>query len=93
MTNLVDRIVASDSPILIATHERQVKQLEEPRLLLEAKIEKCRTFDTSIEKINRTTLEFLENPLKYWVSSDLEGKRLVLKATFSRPLAYHRTEW
>jgi len=89
---LVERVVAADSPILISTYERQIKQLEEQRILAEEKIRKCGRADYALEKINRTSFEFLANPHKFWDCSDISGKRLVLKATFAHPLAYHKKE-
>lgn len=89
---LVDRIVAAESPILITTYERQVKQLEEKRIVTEEKIQKCGTVDYSLVTINRTFLDLLQNPHDFWVSSDLERKRTMLKATFVRPLAYSKKE-
>jgi hypothetical protein len=77
---------------LIAAYERQVRQLEEQRIILEEKIRNCGTVDDSFDEINRTALEFIRNPHDYWVSSPIERKRLVLKATFARPLACHRNE-
>ncbi len=62
------------------------------RILTDEKIKNCGTIDENFDQITRTALEFLENPHRRWVSADLQGKRLVLKATFSRPLAYHRKE-
>ena len=82
----------TDSPILINTYERQIKQLEEQRIITEEKISNCSTTPDNFEKINRTAVEFLENPYAHWVSADMSGKRLVLKAIFSRPIAYHRNE-
>jgi site-specific DNA recombinase len=89
---LVERVIAAESPTLITTYERQIKQLEEQRILTEEKIQKCGAVDDRLVKINRTSWEFLGNPHDYWVSSPIERKRLVLKATFARPLAYHRNE-
>jgi site-specific DNA recombinase len=89
---MVERVIAAESPTLITTYERQIKQLEEQRILIEEKIQKCGTVDDRLVKINRTSWEFLGNPHDYWISSPIERKRLVLKATFARPLAYHRNE-
>ena len=87
----LERIVNADSPILINTYERQIKQLEEQRIITEDKIRNCGTIYDNFEKINRTAVEFLANPYAHWVSADMSGERLVLKATFSRPISYHRT--
>jgi site-specific DNA recombinase len=88
----LERIVQADSAALITAYERQVRQLEEQRIILEEKIRNCGTVDDSFDEINRTALEFIRNPHERWASADLSGKRLVLKATFARPLAYHRKE-
>ncbi len=90
--SFLERVVTADSPILISTYERQIKQLEERRILTDEKIRNCGRPDGSMREINRTSLAFLGNPLEYWSSCDLSGKRLVLKATFARPLAYHKNE-
>ena len=88
----LDRIVTADSPTLVSAYERQIKQLEEQRIIMEEKISKCGTVDDTLEETARTALEFIANPYAHWVSGDLPKKRLVLKATFARPLAYHRNE-
>ena len=72
----LERIVNADSPILINTYERQIKQLEEQRIITEEKIRNCGTIDDNFEKINRTAVEFLANPYAHWVSADMSGKRL-----------------
>ena len=89
---LVDRIVTTDSPVLVATYERQIKQLEERRIIAEEKIKKCGTVDHTYGNINRTFLDFLRNPRKYWDSTDLLGRRTVLKVMFTRPIAYSKKE-
>ncbi len=89
---LVDRIVAANSSIIISTYERQIKQLEERRIVIDEKIKKCGKVDDNFGKVSRTFLKFLQKPHEYWASADLMKKRTVLKATFARPLAYHRKE-
>lgn len=89
----LDRIAALDiSPTLLTAYERQIKQLEEQRIMLDEKIKNCGRVDESFDQINRTALDFVANPHKYWASGDLSAKRMVLRATFQRPLAYHRNE-
>ena len=86
----LDRIVAATSETLISSYERQVKQMEEQRIIINEKIKNCGTFDAGMQESVRTAFRFLENPHKYWASAGIDGKRLVLKATFARPLGYHR---
>ena len=88
----MERVVAADSAILIPTYERQIKQLEEECILIEEKIKKCGTMDTSFEEVNRTAKEFLANPYDFCGMAYLSGKRLVLKVTFPHPLAYHQKD-
>ena len=92
IAQLVDRVVATHSSILVTTYERQIKELEEKRILTDERIQNCGRIDGSYGSINRTFLEFLQNPHEYWASADLEGKRTVLKVTFARPLAYSKKE-
>lgn len=88
----LDRIGTADSATLITAYERQIKQLEEQRIVNEEKIKNCGKVDKSCDEVNRTALEFIGNPHKYWADGDLGDKRIVLKATFTRPISYHRNE-
>ena len=92
LEQFLDRIAVADSPILITSYERQIKQLEQQRIFLQEKIQKCGTVDQTLKKTARTAFEYIANPYERWVSGDLATKRMVLKATFARPLAYHRKE-
>jgi site-specific DNA recombinase len=88
----LDRIVSADSAVLITAYERQIKQLEEQKLLVEEKIQKYSKVGKNPDEINRTALDFIQNPYKYWACGGLSGKRTVLNATFSRPLVYSKNE-
>ena len=68
----------------------QIKLLEEQRIVLDDKIKNCGRVDDNFEELARTTFQFLANPHKYWLNGDLMGKRRLLKATFTHPLAYNR---
>lgn len=88
----LDRILTTQSPTLMATYERQIDHLESQRILLDEKISDLAIVDDSLETVNRTALDFIANPYARWTSEGLSGKRLVLKATFSRALAYSKDE-
>ncbi len=88
----LDRIAAADSMTLITSYERQIKNLEEQRVVLQEKIQKCGQFDNAVDETARTALRFFAKPHQLWLSGDIKIQRLVLKATFSRPLAYYRKE-
>lgn len=86
----LDRIVTTDSAILVATYEKQVKQLENQKAVIDERLENCGVVDESFEKVNRTALEFLANPHRFWRMADLTGKRIVLKAAFAKQIAYRK---
>ena len=86
----LDRIVTTDSAILVATYEKQVKQLENQKAVIDERLENCGVVDESFEKVNRTALEFLANPHRFWRMADLTGKRIVLKAAFAKQIAYKK---
>jgi site-specific DNA recombinase len=88
----LDRIAAADSTILITSYERQIKTLEEQRLFLQERIQKCGEFDSTVAETARTAFQFFAKPYHRWVSGDISVKRLVLKTTFARPLTYDRKE-
>ena len=88
----LDRIAVADSDILMTSYERQIKTLEEQRLVLQERIEKCGAFDRAVDKTARTAFQFFAKPYERWVCGDIRVRRLVLKTTFARPLAYDRKE-
>ena len=88
----VDRIVETDSPSLITTYERQVRKLEEQKIILSEKSQKCGRPLESFDDTFRTAFGFLSNPYKLWDSDRLEDKRAVLKLVFAKRLPYYRNE-
>ncbi|MEM8597602.1 MAG: recombinase family protein [Pseudomonadota bacterium] len=89
---LMDRLMETDSPELIAAYEGQIKTLaEETARLREIAATKARPlvgFDTCV----RTALSFLANPLKLWHSERPEDRRIVLRLAFGDRLSYCRHE-
>jgi site-specific DNA recombinase len=79
---LVERIMAADSQTLINTYERQMKQMEEQRIIFKEKIQKCGTLDKGMDESVRTGFKFLENPHEYWVGGQATGA----KSHFFTPL-------
>ncbi len=88
----LDRIAVADSMTLITSYERQITNLEEQRVVLQEKIQKCGEYNIAVDDTARTALRFFAKPHELWLSGDIKTQRLVLKATFSRPLAYYRKE-
>jgi site-specific DNA recombinase len=89
---LLDRVVASDSPSVIRAYENRIKDLEVQKMEMKEKVAFCGKPLRHYDEIFRTAMEFLAKPHKLWHSERLEDKRAVLKLTFSDRLAYVRNE-
>ena len=88
----LNRIVETDNATLVTTYEQQVRKLEEKKIELSEKVQKCgRPLDT-FDDTFRTAFGFLANPHKLWESDRLEDKRSVLKLVFAERLPYYRNE-
>ena len=89
---LLDRIVETDSPAVIAAYEKRITRLEQQKLLAAEKLENAgqpkRGFGESFE----LALNFLANPQKLWASGQLELQHTVLKLAFLERPAYCRIE-
>ena len=85
---LVDKIVEADNQTLVKAYEAKIKKLDENRIALTEKIEKCGRPLASFEKTYRTAMQFLSNPWKLWDSDNIIDKRLVLRLAFSDHLKY-----
>lgn len=59
---LMDRIVASDNPKLIAAYETRIEKLETEKALMSEKVEKTVTPIATFDETFRTACEFLANP-------------------------------
>ena len=72
VTQLLDRVIDSDSQTLITAYETRINELEDQRMVLKEKIVKCGTVLPDFDKTYRTAIKFLENPHGLWVSDKLE---------------------
>jgi len=88
ITQLLDRIVDTASPSVIAAYERRIEALEKNKLLLQEKLSEQPTPRRTYDGILEHTLAFLANPCKLWCSERFEHKRTVLKLAFAERLAY-----
>jgi site-specific DNA recombinase len=88
----LDRIVSTNSPILINSYEGEVRNLEERKISLNEKVQNCGRPLQSFDETFRTSFGFLSNPCKLWDSDRLEDKRSVLKLVFAKRLPYYRNE-
>lgn len=87
---LLERITQGDTPSMIAALEARIRELEEQKRLMEARIANAgravRDFDTSL----RSASEFLANPYRTWKSGPFEIKRIVLKLALASGLTWSR---
>ena len=89
---LMERLVATDSPALVNAYESQIQKLEETRTALTEKAQKFSCPSGSFDDTVRTAFTFLANPWKLWASDSIDDKRMVVKLAFGARLPYHRNE-
>ena len=87
---LLDRVVDAENPAVINAFEKRIELLHKDRIILEEKIANCGQPVKPYERMYRTSLEYLANPLKIWALGGFEEKRAVLKLTFTKPLIWDR---
>ncbi len=87
---LLDRIVESDSTIVIGAFEKRIEDLQQNKLVLEEKLAHCGKPQRDFDEMYRTALCLISNPLKLWKFGRFEDKRAVLKLVFCDPLIYTR---
>jgi len=90
--NLLDRIIETENPRIIAAYEKRLSKLETDKLVLVEKqqngVKPAHSFDDLFE----LATSFLANPWKLWESGQLTLKRTVLRLAFSERIAYCRYE-
>ena len=81
--SLLDRIVETENPRVIAAYEKRLSKLETDKLVLAEKqqngVKPAHSFDDLFE----LATSFLANPWKLWESGQLTLKRTVLRLAFS----------
>ena len=88
IVQLMDRIMDADSPTLVKAYEERLKNLEAEKAGLVEKARLSARPQRDFTQTFRTSLEFLKNPQKLWVSERVEDKKTVLKLVFAKPLEY-----
>jgi hypothetical protein len=69
---LLDRIVETGAPTVIAAYEKRIRKLEERKIVIGEQMEKSGRPVRSFEETVRTALEFLATPCLIWNSEPLE---------------------
>ena len=86
---LMERIIAADSPSVVKAYEEHIKSLEMKKAELAESLQNKGTIKP-FEETFRTALEYLKNPMKYWDSERIGDKKTFLKLTFKAPVSYCR---
>ncbi len=89
---MLDRLVEAESSSLVRAYEKRVEEIDAQKIILREKIERGIQSRGSFQETFRTSLNFLENPQKLWVSGDLIAQKTVLKLAFDEKLRYRKNE-
>ncbi|MEM6536202.1 MAG: recombinase family protein [Pseudomonadota bacterium] len=87
---IMERIMAADSPALITAYEEKIKMLEAKKTALHEAVIESGKPKQSFDALYRTACAFLANPWKLWESGVLAQQRLMLRLVFPQRLAYVR---
>ena len=91
-SQFLDRIVDTDSHLLVETYEKRIRALQQQKVTMSENIQNCGRPLRSFDETYRTAFEFLGNPYKIWSSDRIEDKRMVIRLAFSEKLPYDRNE-
>lgn len=87
---LVELVARATSSAVVYSYEKRIGMLAEKEIVLKDELKSLAEHSPSIETALDIVFDFLNNPLKQWVSRDIHGKRLVLKLVFEGPLSYNK---
>ncbi len=90
IAQVLDRILETSLPSVIAAFEERVRKLETEKLLIEDQIANAGRPSMSFDDTLRTALDFLASPWKLWSEGKFEHRKMVLKLTFADRLRYNR---
>ena len=92
ITQLLDRIIDTQSATVINAYEKRIADLEKQKLVVGEKLAFPAKVQRPFSEMFERSCEFLSNPLKIWDSGRLEDRQTVLKLLFQEPLAYAKNE-
>ena len=87
---LVDRVIETDSPTLIAAYEKRIGETESRKAELIEKLGNCGKPRGSFDDLFRTAMAFLSSPWKLWDSEEFTHRRMALQLGFRGNLEYVR---
>ncbi|WP_255720263.1 recombinase family protein [Acuticoccus kalidii] len=89
---LLDRIVESGNASVIAAYEKRISRLEREKAVAEERLAANGKPRLTLEESFELALRFLSSPWDIWKTTDLIGKRTVLRLAFLEPVAYCRKQ-
>ncbi len=87
---LVERMIETSNPKVMAALESKIAKLEEEKLLLTDKLSHTTKPTRSLSEIIELLRDFLSNPWNIYENGSLLVKKTILNAAFKAPLAYDR---
>ena len=89
---LLDKIIESSSPRVVAAYEERIETLEREKLLAAEQLETTGKPVRPFGEMFEHALGFLANPYKLWEKGDLAVRRTVLRLTFASRITYCKNQ-
>ena len=89
---IIDLLTEASSPTSAKAYERKIDRLERERILISEKLQILGNLKPDTNRVLEPCMRFLANPWKLWESGNPSLQKLLLRLTFSEPLAYSRNE-
>ena len=87
---LVERMVETSNPKVMAAFENKIAKLEEDKILLTDKLSQNTKPKSTLGEIIELLRAYLANPWNIYENGTLEVRKTILKTAFASPLAYDR---
>ncbi len=87
---LVERMIETSNPKVMAALESKIAKLEEEKLLLSDKLSQTVKPKSTLGEVIELLREFLSNPWSIYEKGTLEVRKTILKTAFRGPLAFDR---
>jgi len=87
---LVERIIETSNPKVMAALESKIAKLEGDKLLLTDKLSQNTKPKSTLTEIIELLRDFLSSPWNIYEKGSLEVRKTILKTAFKAPLAYDR---
>ena len=87
LDGLLNRIVETDNPTVVAAYEKKIAKLENDKLVLADKLAQKGKNKHTLDEIFELSMRFLASPWNIWTNGSLTLKKTVPRMTFQAPLA------